>query len=428
MKLLKFGLTAFIFLFAATPAFAAGNAVTSFTSSALNFLIPIATVAATLFIIIGGYQYITSAGHPEELEHAKITLRNAILGLVIVLAASFIASLFSHAFTTPSGNFSSAQIALTPIQPTTPSNGLTQVLIDAISSFMQNIIQSATKPLVDGIVSFLTTTPLLATNSVVFNFWLVMVGITDSLFALVVAILGFHLMSAHALGFDEIEFKHMLPRLGFAFLLANTSIFWIDWIIQACNALVNTVIAATGGITGAWILNAFDPAIISNVNNVAIITLIFMILFIILAVVLLLFYITRLIFIAFGAVMAPLVFLIWTIPKFSDFAEISIKSYIVSVFTVFVHVVIIQLASSFLAVPSQSGTTNPLISILIAIGLLLTLLKTPSLLMQLIFYNAGGSLIKKVGGQIMNVMSTDKGEDNQKEEAHVKKPRRAVAI
>jgi len=80
----------------------------------------------------------------------------------------------------------------------------------------------------NGISAFLTNTPALSTNSVVFNFWLVMMGITNSLFAIVIALLGFQVMSASTFGFEELTLKEILPRIGLAFLLANTSIFLID--------------------------------------------------------------------------------------------------------------------------------------------------------------------------------------------------------
>jgi hypothetical protein len=130
-----------------------------------------------------------------------------------------------------------------------------------------------------------------------------------------------------------------------------------------------------------------------------------MVLFVILAVVLLLFYISRLIIIALGAVLSPLIFLLWAIPKFADYAEISAKTYITSVFSIFVHVVLIQLASAFLAVPGQTGT-NSLLSILVGIGLLFTLLKTPSIMMQLVMYSGGRQIFRKLGGQIMNVVAS----------------------
>ena len=415
-----------IFFASFTPALAASNSeVFSFTNQTLNVLFVLASLFATLFIVKGGYEYITSSGKPDSIEHAKLTIRNALLGLILVLSAAIISSVLNNSFTTPSASFSQTQINLKPIEPTTPSNGLTQVLLDAIAGFMQNIIQSATKPITDGIISFLTTTPSLVSNSVIFNFWLIIVGITDSLFALVIAILGFHLMSASTFGFEEMEFKKLIPRIGLAFLGANTSIFLADWIIGVCNVLVTALLHASGGITNAWVLTAFNPVLITTPGT-TIITLIFMLLFVILSVVLLLFYISRLILIALGAVLSPLIFLLWITPKFNDFAEISIKSYLVTVFSVFVHVVIIQLASAFLAVPGQQGS-NSLIAILIGIGLLFTLLKTPSIMMEFIYFNSGRSILRNVGRQLINVISSSKTVSSPTALGIVKTPRKVVA-
>lgn len=417
-----------IIFLSTSPAFAVENSdIAAFTSQTLNTLIILATLATTFFLIKGGYAYITSTGKPDALEHAKLTVRNALIGLVLVLSAGVISSLLSNAFTTPNVPSAATQLELSPIVPQEPPGGLTQVILDAVNGFLQNVVQSATKPLLDGIISFLTTTPSIINNSVIFNFWLVILGITDSLFVLLIALLGSHFMSASTFGFEEIEFKHLLPRVGLAFLGANASIFLVDWIVLACNTLVNALLAATGGLTNAWILNSVDLLKIID-GEAAIITLIFMLLFVILSALLLLFYIMRLITISLGAVMAPIIFLLWAFPKFSDFAEISVKTYIVTVFTVFVHVVIIQLASAFLAVPNQVGT-NSLISVLIGIGLLFTLLKTPSFLVQLMFYNTGRAAIRKIGGQIMNVITTKKDivATQPVPSGPVKTPRKVVA-
>lgn len=401
--------------------------VATFTSTTLSGLTILATLVSTFFLVKGGYLYITSSGKPDALEDAKKTIRNALIGLVLVLSANTLISFLTNSFTTPSISSVSTELAIQPIEPLPPAGGLTQVLTDAIGSLLQNIIQSATKPITDAIISLLTTTPALSTNSVVFNFWLVIVGIVDALFALLIAVLGFQFMSASTFGFEELELKQLLPRIGLAFLGANMSIFIVDAVIQLANTLVTAVLNATGGLNQAWISSAFNPASLS-IDQIAFITLIFMILFVILAVVLLLFYITRLIAIALGAVLAPFIFLLWALPKFSDFAEISAKTYLVTIFSIFVHVVIIQLAASFLTIPGQAGT-NSLISILVGIGLLLTLLKTQSFMIQLMFYNSGRSMIKKVGGQIMNVISSKQTESGTKavEARTIKTPRKVVS-
>ena len=393
-----------LFLVSASPAFAQTNTqVADFTKQTLNTLIIIASLVSVIFFIKGGYSYITSTGKPDDIEHAKKTIRNALIGLVLIISSGFISQLFTNALTTPAGPSGSQTFQLQPLVPETPPSGLTEVLLDAVNGLIQSLVLSAAKPLIDGITSLITTTPSVVTNSVIFNFWLTILGITDALFVLLIAILGFQLMSSTSFGFDEIEFKHILPKVGLSFLGANTSIFLVDWILSLANTLVNALLATTGGISKAWILNAINVQTLND-GTIVPITLIFMLLFVVLSAILLLFYITRLIVIALGAVVSPLIFLLWAVPKFADFAEISAKAYLTMVFTIFIHVIIIQLASAFFTLPEQTGT-NSFVSVLLGIGLLLTLLKTQSFMLQLMFYNTGRNMMRKLGGQIMNVIA-----------------------
>ncbi len=396
-------LSAGMLLFPASALAASNTEVASFTHDNLTILMSLASMATVFFLIRGAYLYITSTGKPAALEEAKQTIRNALIGLAIVVSAGVFSSLLNTAFTEPSSNALGTALQLNPILPTEETGSLARVLVDAIAGFLQNIIQSATQPIIDGIIGFLTNTPSLVTNSVVFNFWLIIVGITDSLFAIVIALLGLHVMSASSFGFEELSLKELLPRIGLGFLLANTSIFLIDWQISLCQALIHAVLNATGGIGQAWILNAFDPAALLS-GNTMLITLIFMVIFVLMAVILLLFYISRLMILAFGAVISPLIFLLWLLPRWSDFAESAMKAYLVMIFTLFIHVVIIQLASSFLTVPDQIGT-NPFISVLIGIALFSILLKTTATAMQLVLATQTTGAFKKFGGQLLNVLS-----------------------
>ena len=378
------------------------SGIINYTNDTLKIITAIATVAAVFFLIKAGYQYLTSSGNPQSLISAKKTIRNSLIGLVIVLGAGVIVSLFNNALSGISSNGTTQTINIAPLNAVEPSDGLTQVLIDAVSAFMQNIVESATKPITDGILGYLTTTPNLLSNQTIVNFWLVSLGIVDSLFILVAAFLGLHLMSAETFGFEEIELKQLLPRLGFFFLGANVSLFLADYVIVTCNALVSAVLNSTGGLNHSWVVNAINPTTLIT-GTTPLITLIFLIIFLIVAIVLLFMFITRLIFISLGAVLSPFIFLLWTIPKFSDFAEIATKSYLTAVFMVFVQVVIVQLAASFLALPEASN--NSLISIAIAIGLFLTLLKVPSFMTNMMLYVSGNGKLKKLGGQIINVMT-----------------------
>ena len=430
MKLFVFLLLTFGALFVLPHSvFAANNSdVDQFASGVLPTMIGIASLASVLFLIRGGFLYITSTGKPDEIAHAKQTIRNALIGLVLVIGSGAISLLLQNSFITANTSGATQSIKLAPIQPVAPTEGLTQVLVSAVSGFLQTLIQSATKPIIDGVISFLTMTPSFVTNSVVFNFWLVMVGIVDSLFVLLVAVLGFHFMSASTFGFDEMSLKHLLPRIGLAFLLANISIFLIDGVLALCNTLIQAVLHASGGLTRAWVLNAFDPKVlITDPNGSSLITLIFMVLFIILAITLLLFYISRLITLAVGAVLSPFLFLLWILPGFTDFAIVAARSYLVLIFTVFIHVVIIQLASAFLTLPGQSGT-NAIISILIGIATLFTLLKTPGTIMQFSFYNATNGAMRKLGGQIVHVVSSSKPQPTPELTSDTVTRRKTVAL
>jgi hypothetical protein len=399
-------LLAGLLLFVPATAFAASNPeVASFTAETLNLIFILAGLGAVIFLIRGGYIYITSTGNPAALDEAKKTIKNALIGLALVIGAAVLTNILTGAMMEPSTASTATSLSLAPIEPAAQDGSLAQILLDAISGFLKNIVQSATKPLLDGVTWFLTSTPTMASNSVIFNFWLIMVGITDSLFAVVIALLGLHVMSASSFGFEELTLKELLPRIGLAFLGANTSLIFIDWIITLCQTLVHAVLNATGGLGQAWILNAFDPATLLS-GQTAMVTLIFVVIFILLTAVLLLFYISRLMVLAFGAVVSPIVCLLWLLPSTTDFASNLTKTYLVTIFTVFVHVVIIQLASAFLTIPGQVGA-NPVISILIGIALFSLLLKSTATTMQLALVGGSSGAIKKLGSQLFNVMSAN---------------------
>jgi hypothetical protein len=416
-----------LFLTCASTAFAAtSSTITDYTNSTVQLLTAIAGIGVVFFLIKGGYLYITSSGKPEALESAKRTIKHALIGLVIVLAASVIVTTLTNSLSSSSTETTTGAIPMTTITQVKPDGGLTQVLLDAIQGVLKNMIQSAVTPLVTSVIGFLTNTPNLLTNQVITKFWLVMVGITDSLFVVVVAVLGLHIMSAETFGFEQVELKQLLPRIGLAFIGANSSLFLCDYAIVTCNALIKAVLDSTGGLNQAWILDAVNPVTIIT-QSVTFIVLLFLVLFLGLTMVLLFMFIARLIIISVGAVLSPFIFLLWTLPKFSDFAEISIKAYFVTVFSMFVNVVVIQLASSFLTIPGN--TDNPLMSIAVGIGLFFVMLKIPSTLMQMVFYTSGIRSIFKIGGHILNALTASNSSSATRAETVSREnitPRKAV--
>jgi len=238
-----------------------------------------------------------------------------------------------------------------------------------------------------------------------------MVAITDVLFILIVALLGFHVMSAASFGFDELEFKHLLPRIALAFLLINTSIFFIDAIIQLSNVLIT----AAGKVTGTISVWVTLTAVVKESGGQGAAALLVMLAFLIFAVILLVYYVGRIVVLFLGAVLSPLVIALWLLPSFRDFSVSAIKTYIMTIFVLFVHVVTLMLAATlFVGMSATDGNNqipNVLMSMVIGLATVLTLLKTQGVMMQFSYVGMGARNARKLGAQFMNGVSylTGKG-------------------
>ena len=377
----------------------------------IQVLVGLASVACVFFLVHGGYLYITSRGNPESLETAKRILRNALIGLVLVIGAATLTTILSSAYGNPSNTAGASLPNLQAIQPQDAGNGLVEVLVKAVTGFLNNIIQAVAAPFLSALDYFTKETPLMASNSGVFNLWLAMVAITDVLFILIVALLGFHVMSAASFGFDEIEFKHLLPRIALAFLLINTSIFFIDAIIQLSNVLIT----AAGKITGTISVWVTLTAVVKESGGQGAAALLVMLAFLVFAIILLVYYVGRIVVLFLGAVLSPLVIALWLLPSFRDFSVSAIKTYIMTIFVLFVHVVTLMLAATlFVGMSATDGNNqvpNVLMSMVIGLATVLTLLKTQGVMMQFSYVGMGARNARKLGSQFMNGVSylTGKG-------------------
>lgn len=155
------------------------TAMKNYVTPTIQVLAVLASLACVFFIVNAGYLYMTSSGKPEQLDHAKHVLKNAVLGLVIVLAAATLVSLLSGAYGSPHDVNNATLPNLQPIEPDNASSGLVDVLVKATVGFLDNILQTIASPFLSALEFFTKSTPLMAENQTVFNFWLAMVGITD---------------------------------------------------------------------------------------------------------------------------------------------------------------------------------------------------------------------------------------------------------
>ncbi len=298
----------------------ASDTMRSVLTPIIATLCGIATLVCAFFLVTGGIEYISSRGKPENLEHAKKVLKNALIGLVMVIAAAALTAILSHAYSSSVEGTTEKLPVLASIEQQ-DSTDFWDIVVEAIITVLESIISSVGVPFVQALGYFTNSTPLMAENSSVFNLWLAMVGITDVLFILVVALLGFHVMSFSSLGFDEIDIRQILPQLALMFLLINTSIFAIDAIIELSNGMIRAL------QSGFLCVSIWDTLanITKESSSLGIGGLLVMIAFLVLTVMLLVYYLGRLITLYIGAVLSPMVLLLYLLPAFKDFATSSLK-------------------------------------------------------------------------------------------------------
>lgn len=369
---------------------AASETLKSSIAPLFSTMVTVAAILCILFVVFGGYYYMTSAGKPEKLERAKKTLRNAFIGLVVVLGAGTLVTIIQNAYTQKAVEPTS--IAQVQVQQTKNDCPLCEVVNQSISGFINGVLQSIGKPVIEILKQFTTATPLMAQNNSVFNLWVVIVAMVDVLFLLVIGLIGFRIMSASVIGFEEVDLRSLIPQIVLTFILSNLSIFAIDAIISVSNAMIQALLL---GMSNDIIWTTLG-GLISGAAAMNIGVLLFVAVAIVLAVLLLIYYLKRMIILYIGTVLSPLIVLLWLLPSFRDFAVSSAKMYISTIFVLFVQVVVLMLAVSLFS-GLVKGDGNSFMTALLAIATLSVLLSTNRTMNQLTMMSAGGQGMRRLG-------------------------------
>ena len=365
----------------------------------------LAAVVAIVILTYAGYLYMSSTGNPERVEAAKRIAKRAAIGLIIIVAAVTLTGLLSGAYNTPQNPANATMPNLKAIEPKDEGGGVVEMVIKAVTGLLLKVINGLASPFLDALDFFTKSTPTMTSNKSVFNLWMISAGLASALFILAIALIGFHVMSASTLGFDEIDLKTILPRLILIFALMNSSIFLIDGIIALSNVLIKGLGQASG-VESVWTTLG---GVVENTSGMGLAALFIMIVFVFFSVVLLIYYVMRLVILYLGAVLAPLVALLWLIPGFRDFAETAFKTYITTIFVLFVHVVILTLAASlFSGMATASGedqVPDTLIAMVTGIATIVLLLKAQGVMMQFSYVSMGARNLKRMGGTFINGIS-----------------------
>lgn len=337
-------------------------------------LIALAGLAAVLFISLGGLDYLTSRGQPAKLVRAKTTIVRAASGLVLVLAAGWLAGWLLASYQPPPPAASWPATSL-PAAPSAESS-LAGQIIDGLAGVGRHLVASLGQPVIDLLAGLTGQTPPLRQNPVVGRLWLAVLGLANSLFGLVVILLGLGVIAGPVLGWGEGSLRTWLPRLGLAFLAMNLSLVLAETVIGLSNSLIRAFRAAVP-TTDLW---AGLSALAASADGAGLAGLLLLGLVILLALALAVYYLMRLIQIYLGAILAPLVILAGLLPPLRGFAAAAARAWLSTVFVLFIHVVLLALgASLFSLLPAGGGLAD----LLTAAALLLVLLKTPRVMGQL---------------------------------------------
>lgn len=363
-------------------------------------LTSIAGLLTTFFLVQAGFIYMTSSGDPVRLTHAKTIIKRSLIGLTIIIAAAFLVHFLFQNYQINGQTSSIVVPNIKNIKAKPTNNGLVGIIINSIVGLLKNIIFSIAQPFIEALIYFTHSTPLMAANSSVLKIWFVTVGLADSLMILAICLLGLHIITGPSLGLEEIPLKNLTPQIIFTFIFINSSIFIIDIIINVSNYMVSAIYRSFPKIT-VW--NVLEN-ISSKNSGLSLVSMIILLVFVILSVILLIYYVMRLVILYLGAILSPLVCLLALIPSLRDFVMISAKTYFSTVFVLFVHVIILLLASIILnsIVSSNPHNINPLMPSIIGIATLITLLKTQKMLMELDFVSVTPKAIRKLSGYVIN--------------------------
>ena len=66
----------------------------------INLILGASGVATVLFLVVGGFLYLTSAGNEEQTEKAKKIIINSVIGLVVIIMATAVITIISNLITT----------------------------------------------------------------------------------------------------------------------------------------------------------------------------------------------------------------------------------------------------------------------------------------------------------------------------------------
>lgn len=79
----------------------AGGPITLLLGTLIRLMIIVGALIMIIFLVVGAFNWITSEGKPDKLEHARNNVIHAVVGMIILAATVAITSFIGAAFNIP---------------------------------------------------------------------------------------------------------------------------------------------------------------------------------------------------------------------------------------------------------------------------------------------------------------------------------------
>ncbi|HTE57396.1 MAG TPA: pilin [Verrucomicrobiae bacterium] len=79
-----------------TPIFIVPDDVGKVLLAIFEIVLYVGGIVAVVFVVYGGFLYLTSSGEPEKAKNARTTIINALIGLAITMLATAIVNLIGR--------------------------------------------------------------------------------------------------------------------------------------------------------------------------------------------------------------------------------------------------------------------------------------------------------------------------------------------
>lgn len=76
----------------------AGGSLGAIVGESLKYIFAVAGILLLIYLIFGGFQYLTSAGDPKKAQEAQSKITQAVIGFVIIFASYWIVQMIAAVF------------------------------------------------------------------------------------------------------------------------------------------------------------------------------------------------------------------------------------------------------------------------------------------------------------------------------------------